>query len=111
GVCRSPGKADSLICQCSYTSWRLKISSFSRHGHLEQPRQQTRRIATPAVTINASRLPLVTSQCRRLFINLNTGARTDNLDADSLTAGGCPKESEVASVYHRLFSPDHYLSY
>ena len=27
------------------------------------------------------------------------------------TTGGSPKESEVASVYHRLFSPDHCLSY
>jgi len=27
------------------------------------------------------------------------------------TTGGSPKESEVAPVYHRLFCPDHYLSY
>lgn len=51
-----------------YTSCRLKISSFSRHGHLAQPRQQTSKTATPTVTIKARRLPLVTSQCIKLCI-------------------------------------------
>jgi hypothetical protein len=56
---RHPGK---LRKAPPYTSCRLKISSFSRHGHLAQPRQQTSRTATPTVTIRARRLPLVNSQ-------------------------------------------------
>jgi hypothetical protein len=65
----SSGNPNVLNCgSFSYTSRRLKMSSFSRHGHLEQPRQQTSRIATPAVAITARRLPLVISQCKTVCI-------------------------------------------
>jgi hypothetical protein len=65
----SPGDANVLkLWVFSYTSRRLKMSSFSRHEHLEQPRQQTSRIATPAVAITARMLPLVVSQCKTVCI-------------------------------------------
>jgi hypothetical protein len=46
----------------SYSSWRLKISSFSRWEQFEHPRQEKRSTATPTVTMVAMMLALEMNQ-------------------------------------------------
>jgi|HubBroStandDraft_6_1064221.scaffolds.fasta_scaffold59562_3 hypothetical protein len=84
----------------SYTSRRLKMSSFSRHGHLEQPRQQTSRIATPAVAITARRLPLVISQCKTVCIEHAPESYKHRCRLRAVSMSLCQNLQEVSTVYH-----------
>ena len=54
--------SESRHAQRIYAPWRRKISSLSRHGQPEHPKQQTKRTATPAVTTTAMRFPFVANQ-------------------------------------------------
>ena len=45
-----------------YISWRRNRSSLSRDEQFEQPRQQTRRTATPTVTRTAITVPFAANQ-------------------------------------------------